>query len=91
MAKKDSAVFWFTDAYFGSHINYCVINKTLVARARANVSPTLSVGEVVIEYMFKYNMMKPSSIKFEVFDNPNVFFNYLSTSVTSSLIISPKV
>lgn len=74
-AKKDSAVFWFTDVYFGNHINYYVVNKTLVAKVRANVSPTLAVGDIIIEYTFKDNLMKPGSIKFDVINNQNIFFN----------------
>lgn len=74
-AKKNSAIFWFPDVYFGSHINYYVVNKKLVAKARANVSPTLAVGDIIIEYIFKDNMMKQGSIKFDVINNQNIFFN----------------
>ena len=77
-AKKNSAVFWFTDIYFGNHINYYVVNNTLVARVKANVSPTLAVGDIIIAYTFKDNLMKPVSIKFDVINNQNIFLTSLS-------------
>ncbi len=66
--KKNSVGFWFTDVYFGNVINYSVVNKTLIATVAAQVSPSLFIGEVVIEYIFEDNMLKPNSIRFNVYD-----------------------
>lgn len=66
--KKDSVGFWFEDVYFGNVINYSVANKILIATVAAQVSPSLFLGEVVIEYMFEDNMLKPNSIGFNVYD-----------------------
>ena len=42
--------------------------ELLIATVEAQVSPSLFLGEVVIEYMYEDNMLKPRSIRFNDYD-----------------------
>ena len=67
--KESSSSLWFDNAYFGNYINYNVIDNKLIAEVGVQLSATLYVGVIRVEYIFKNNVLEPNNIVFEKFNN----------------------
>lgn len=72
-AKESSAESWLNDVSFGSHIEYEVVDNKLIARVGAQVSFSLTVGELVMEYAFKNKRMEVTDINYKEFKDSNIF------------------
>lgn len=66
-AKESSAGMWYEDVGFRGHIDYDVVDNKLIAKVGAQVSPSLYVGNIEIEYIFKNKRMEPNKVTFEKF------------------------
>jgi hypothetical protein len=55
----------FKDIFFGGITKYDVENNHLVARLDARVSPTHSIGEVIITYEYRDEMYQSKSVDFQ--------------------------
>ena len=55
----------FKDIFFGGIIKYEVENNLLIARLAAQVSPTHSIGEVIITYEYRDKMYQSKSVDFQ--------------------------
>lgn len=72
-AKESSAGIWSDDVGFGGRIEYDVVDNKLIAKVGAQVSLSLYVGQIKIQYIFKNKRMEPNNITFEKFQGSNIF------------------
>ena len=87
IAKESSAGFWFDDVYFGNKITYDIIDKKIVTKIGAQVSASLYVGEITIEYVFKNKKLMPQYIRFKKFKKPKIFSNGYERALSYPLSI----
>lgn len=73
IARESAAGLWADDVIFGNHINYDVKNNKIIAKIGAQVSVSLYVGKIIIDYAFKNKNMEVTRIVFKKFENQNVF------------------
>jgi hypothetical protein len=64
----------FEDIGFGSIIDYEVINKNLLVRVSGQITPAMSVGDIIITYEYRDKMYQAKAIKFITNINKNPFY-----------------
>ena len=72
-ASKSSAIIWLDNIYFGNKITYTVVDKKLIALVGAQVSTSLFVGDIKIDYFFKNDTLTLNKIYFKKFLNTDIF------------------
>lgn len=64
----------FKDIGFGSVIEYEVINKNLMVRVSGQITPAMSVGDIIITYEYRDKMYQAKAIEFITDINKNPFY-----------------
>nr|WP_315363595.1 hypothetical protein [Cytobacillus firmus] len=64
----------FDDIGFGRIIDYEVINNNLMVRVSGQISPAMSIGEIIIVYEYRNKMYQAKTIDFITDINKNPFY-----------------
>jgi hypothetical protein len=64
----------FGDVGFGGIIDYEVLNNNLMARVSGQISPALSVGDIIITYEYRDEMYQAKTIDFITDIDKNPFY-----------------
>jgi hypothetical protein len=64
----------FDDIGFGGIIDYEVINQNLLVRVSGQISPAMSIGDIIIVYEYKDKMYQAKTIDFITDMNKNPFY-----------------
>jgi hypothetical protein len=64
----------FDDIGFGSIIDYEVINNNLMVRVGGQISPAMSIGDIIIVYEYRNKMYQARTIDFITDINKNPFY-----------------
>lgn len=64
----------FDDIGFGGIIDYEVINQNLMVRVSGQISPAMSIGDIIIVYEYKDKMYQAKTIDFITDMNKNPFY-----------------
>jgi hypothetical protein len=72
--KSIESMHLFEDIGFGSVIDYEVINKNLMVRVSVQITPAMSVGDIVITYEYRDKMYQAKAIEFITDINKNPYY-----------------